>query len=396
MENSNLERTAEDKKLLLLNTVSRKVIEMTKELPGLDILDFNISKGSKKVSLSIGYKTPKPPKKFDLSEILRFDQMEPRMATHQDFQPNQECEIHNKECPFSTIQNKEDLDTEKPKSRMPMSQRPEFRDRSTSPGLELMQNEIVKIITDSCKNDPRLPVREYKEGRNYDSDGEDNRPNWFNTFVNTDIEKMDTDYFQALLSQRAEDPDNAAIQKRIDNFLTTLDSPRDNTDVDEDGFREFIPGQQWMSRAERRRQDLDVTMDGIEDAITRQKTNAFMITYDILKQAQSYERQGRSLSKEIQKALKEDERVETKKKKNKRQQTQDRRNKESLKAQFDTEDQVEDDCNNILEEAFTEINKKMQQFEEKKKVRFDNKKEEDDHKTEALKIGSFGSTMFSY
>ena len=138
MEKTNLVKTAEDQKILLLHTVSRKVIEMTKELPGLDILDFNFSKTSKKVTLSIGYKDPKPPKKFDLSEVLMLDQMEPRdnMATYQNFQPDQECKIHHKECPFSTLQDKEDLDTEKPKNRMPMTQRPEFRDGSISPGLE--------------------------------------------------------------------------------------------------------------------------------------------------------------------------------------------------------------------------------------------------------------------
>ena len=79
----------------------------------------------------------------------------------------------------------------------------------------------------------------------------------------------------------------------------------------------------------------------------------------------------------------------------KRQQTQDRINRESLKTQFATNDQVEDDCNNKLEEALKDMKKKMQKLEERKKARFETK-EEDDNKTEGLKIGSFGSTMFSY
>ena len=40
-------------KIPLLNTVSRKIVEMSKELPGLDVLDFNISKTDKRVTLSI-------------------------------------------------------------------------------------------------------------------------------------------------------------------------------------------------------------------------------------------------------------------------------------------------------------------------------------------------------
>ena len=77
MERSNLVKTEDDQKILLLHTVSKKVIEMTRELPGLDVLDFNLSKSSKKVTLSIGYKEAKPLKKLDLSEVLGFDNVAP-------------------------------------------------------------------------------------------------------------------------------------------------------------------------------------------------------------------------------------------------------------------------------------------------------------------------------
>ena len=69
---------------------------------------------------------------------------------------------------------------------------------------------------------------------------------------------MDTDYFQSLLSQRAADPDNSAIQRRIDNFLT--ENSRDNSGMDDDDYRKFIPGQTWLSREQRRKQDLDTTL----------------------------------------------------------------------------------------------------------------------------------------
>ena len=115
MEKSNLVKTEEDQKILLLHTVSKKVIEMTRELPGLDILDFNLSKTSKKVTLSIGYKDSKPQKKLDLSEVLGFDSVEPRhnMANNQDFQPDLTCEIHHQKCPFSKLQDNNQREQEK-------------------------------------------------------------------------------------------------------------------------------------------------------------------------------------------------------------------------------------------------------------------------------------------
>ena len=69
--------------------------------------------------------------------------------------------------------------------------------------------------------------------------------------------------------------------------------------------------------------------------------------------------------------------------------TQDRRHRDSFNANFATDDQVEDDCNNILEEAFRKVDRKVK---EKKKVMF---QEEDDSKTEAFQIGpSYGSSLF--
>ena len=382
MEKSNLVKTEDDQKILLLHTVSKKVIEMAKELPGLDILDFNLSKSSKRVTLSIGYKDSKPQKKLDLSEVLGFDSVEPRhnMTNNQDFQPNLECEIHQQKCPFSKPQNRECLDTEKQKHRIPLTERPEFKEEFHSPGLDMMQREIVNIIT-NCNQKDSTTTREQ------DSDEEDRPPAWFNTFVNTDVDQIDAAYFQSLLSRRAVDPNNPAIQRKIDNFLT--ETSRGGSRMHQDDFKEFIPGEKWLSREERRKQDLDTTLTGIEAAIATHKKNACQIVSDILHQALAYENEGRILTAEIQRALKEDETEEVKMTRNRRQQTQDRRHRDSLNANFATDDQVEDDCNNILEEAFRKIDRKVK---EKKKVMF---QEEDDSKTEAFQIGpSYGSSLF--
>ena len=261
-----------------------------------------------------------------------------------------------------------------------MNERPEFKEELHSPGLEMMQKEIARIITDYHQKDSH-------NTREYDSDEEDKTPTWFNTFVNTNVEQMDAAYFQSLLSRRAADPNNPAIQRRIDNFLT--EQSRDNSGMHDDDFREFIPGQIWLSREERRKQDLDTTLNGIETAISTHKKNACQIVSDILHQALAYENEGRILTAEIQKALKADEKEEYRMTRNRRQQTHERRNRDSLNTKFATDDQVEDDCNNVLEEAFRKVDRKVK---EKKKVMF---QEEDDSKTEAFQIGpSYGSSLF--
>ena len=379
MEGSNLAKSEDDQKILLLHTVSRKVIEMTRELPGLDVLDFNLSKSSKKVTLSIGYKEAKPLKKLDLSEVLGFDNVAPehKMTNSQDFKPNMECEIHQQNCPFSKLPNKEYLDPEKPKHKIPLNDRPEFNEGFHSPGLDMMQKEIVRIMTDYHQRE--------SDTRQNESTADSRSPTWFNTFVNTNVDQMDEAYFQSLLAQRAADPSNPAIQRRIDNFLT--ENSKKDDGMTEDDYKEFVPGEKWLSRQERRQKDLGTALTGLETAISTHKKNAWQIVFDVLHQALAYENEGQFLTAEIKKALKAEEKDESRGTKNRRQQIQERRH--SLKPTFAKEDQVDEDCNEILEEAFKKIDKKVR---DKKQVHFS--KEEDDFKTEALYIGSYGSSLF--
>ena len=387
MERSNPVKSEDDQKILLLHTVSRKVIEMTRELPGLDVLDFNLSKSTRKVTLSIGYKEAKPVQKLDLSEVLGFQSIDPnKLTTTQDFQPNKECEIHHQECPFSKLQDKEHLDTEKTKYRVPLSDRPEFNAEFHSPGLDMMQKEIVRILTDYHQKD--------SDTRRNESNEEDSRtPTWFNTFVNTNVEQMDEAYFQSLLAQRAADPNNPVIQRRIDNFLA--ETSKDNAEMTDDEYREFVPGERWLSREERKQKDLDETLTGLQTAISKHKKNAWEIVFDVLHQALKYEYEGNILTakhiltKEIKQAIKEDDKKEPRRMKNRRQQTQERRNRDILKPKFATSDQIDEDCNEIMDEAFRKIERKVQ---EKKQVHFH--QEEDDNNTEALRIGSYGQSMF--
>ena len=381
MERSNPVKSEDDQKILLLHTVSRKVIEMTRELPGLDVLDFNLSKSARKVTLSIGYKEAKPQQKLDLSEVLGFDSVPPaqNMTNSQDFQPNMECEIHQQECPFSKLPDKEYLDTEKPKSRVPLNERPEFNAELHSPGLDMMQKEIVRILTDYHQKD--------SDTRRNESATDSRNPTWLNTFVNTNVEQMDEAYLTSLLAQRAADPNNPVIQRRIDTFIA--ETSKDNTEMTDDDFKEFVPGERWLSREERRQRDLGTALTGLETAISTHKKNAWQIVFDVLHQALKYESEGNILTAEIKKALKADDKEDSRRTKNRRQQVQERRNRNNMKPTFETEDQVEEECNDILEEAFKKIDKKVQ---DKKQVHFS--QEEDDFKTEALYIGSYGSSMF--
>ena len=159
-------------------------------------------------------------------------------------------------------------------------------------------------------------------------------------------------------------------------------------------YREFVPGQPWMSRQQKKREDLHTTMNEIEVAISvlRHKTAALRIVYDILEHAATSDREDRNLAQEIKQALQVKGREESRR-------NRDRRQKDSLKTQSVQDDQMKE-TDTILEEAFKkiygdiQINKRKQKYEEKKEE-FDSKKEAFNNKTENLKdIGSYGSTLF--
>ena len=369
MEGSNLTMSDDDQKILLLHTVSRKVIEMTGELPGLEVLDFNISKTAKRVTLSIGFKEAKPVKKFDLSELLEFENVAPaQQMNSQGFQPNMECEIHGKNCPFSQLPCKEDLEAEKPKQKIPLSDRKEFNGGFPSPGLDKMQQEIVRILTDFHERE--------SDTKQTEAAAESKTPTWFNTYVDTNVDQLDEAYFQYLLKERAANPNNPEIQKKIDKLLAE-NSKKDDI-MPEDDFVAFVPGEKWLSKQERRQKDLGTALDGLKTAISTHKTNAWQLVFDVLHQALAYEREGNLLTTEIKKALRAEEKDEPRGNQEGRQQLKERNN---LKTTFATEDNIDEDSN-IMETVF------------KKWKIIRDRKQEDDIKEEALYTGSYGSSLF--
>ena len=379
----------EDQKIPLLNTVSRKVVEMTKELPGLNILDFHISKTEKRVTLSIGFKKDtNPQQKFNLSNLFVHDPERDtsNMPKHKDFQHGQGLlKIHDTDCPCSTNQDKEALDKDEPKHRMPLTNRPEFGEKKkstsakdTPDGLDKMQTEIVNLIT----------------GISINSDGEDDgAPAWFDTFLKMDVTKMDEDYFRSLLTDREAKPDDQATQRRIDDFVQNNFKPTGGNDIH--GFREFIPGKPWLSREEREIQEYNIMMDEVESSIAILKTKIATLNniYDVLDKAVTCGREGRNLARDIEELIKHQAKVASR----------NRGMKEEVQihaGQTDREKARDIQLREARKKMSNSLIMTQQRYEEfkaalgKKKEEIDNKKEEQDNKYE--NYGSFGSTLFSY
>ena len=218
------------------------------------------------------------------------------VSNHQDIQGGYGYHTHHPECQFSRNQDIESLDKERNRANTPICNRPEFNRKFDSTAdtemSEIIPTEFVELNTTLNRPVP------HKVGKNHHGQEEDNDStpdSWITVSLNDDVEKMDRDYLEHL---------GKKIRKFMDKSFT-------NTKED----NEFIPGQPWMSLAERRRKDLDITMDQIETSILKHKADAFHIAYDILKHAKTFEIEGRDLAEEIQKALEDTEKSDEKIKK---------------------------------------------------------------------------------
>ena len=68
-----LSQSSPTDKKCLLEIVTRKIFRLTQDLQELDILDYNISKNAKRVTLSVGFKENiQNHQKFDLSSMFTF------------------------------------------------------------------------------------------------------------------------------------------------------------------------------------------------------------------------------------------------------------------------------------------------------------------------------------
>ena len=375
-------------KIPLLNTVSRKIIDMANELPGLDVLDFTISKTDQRITLSIGYKKEKPHQtKFDLSDLFVES---PRartniMPTCQESQPHQGLvQVHDRDCPCST--NKDTLYNDELQVKMPMSERPEFSDRQkshhvcNSPGIKRMENEIVKVLIGNCDTAPHTP------GRDSDSseDGQEDVPSWFSEFLNKDMDKLDSDYFQHLLDQKEKYPDNPATHKRLNTFAQR--HFKNTEDYGANNYREFIPGQPWMSKEQKDHEELIRILDEVETSISvlNHKTAALHIGYDLIDQAVA-RGNDRNLAQNIREAIDDHDKKNSKKYRNFSPVVQDVRMND-----FNT------GFGPAIRKKFhdMQMNRRTQKQKEDMKERY-SKTEDDVQKHEDLNChGPYGSTLF--
>ena len=377
-------------KLPLLNTVSRKIIDMSNELPGLDVLDFTISKTDQRVTLSIGYKKEKPHQtRFDLSNLFVKSPVAEtdNTPTCQESQPSQGLvQVHDRNCPCST--NMATLYKDEQEVKMPMSNRPEFADRQkshhvrNSPGIKRMESEIVNVITGNC--DTAL----YTPGRDSDSsdDEEEDVPNWFSDFLNKDMDKMDADYFQHLLGQKETYPDNPATHRRFNNFVQ--ENSKNTGGYEASKYREFIPGQPWMSKEQKDHEDLHRILDEVETSISilKHKTAALHIGYDLIDQAVA-RGNDRNLAQNIKEAIYDHDKKNSKLYRN-----------FSPSAQTDRIHARDAAFNEAIKKQYDEIQmSRRTQKQKEEEEEYNSKKEDNVQKHEDLSFHGpgYGSTLFN-
>ena len=374
-------------KIPLLNTVSRKIIDMSNELPGLDVLDFTISKNDHRVTLSIGYKKEKQQQtRFDLSDLfVKSPAKTDNMPTYQESQPGQGLvQVHDKNCPCST--NMAPLYKDEQQGRKPMSERPEFSDSKkshhvrNSPGIRRMENEIVNVLTGNCDTALHTP------GRDSDSsvDGEEDVPIWFSDFLNKDMDKMDSDYFQHLLDQKEKYPDNPATHKRFNTFVQG--NFQNTGGYGASNYREFIPGQPWMSKEQKDHEELIRILDEVETSISvlNHKTAALHIGYDLIDQAVA-RGNDRNLAQNIREAIDDHDKKNSKKYRN-----------FSPVVQTDRRNDFNSEFGPALRKKFNEMQMNRKTQKQKEDMEEHNSKTEDDvQKHEDLSFhGPYGSTLF--
>ena len=376
-------------KIPLLNTVSRKIIEMSNELPGLDVLDFNISKTDKRVTLSIGFKKEATHQtRFDLSNLFVKSPAEEtdNTPTCQECQPDQGLlQIHDKNCPCST--NIATLNKDEQQLKMPMTNRPEFADKqksaydSNSPGLNRMESEIVNIITGICDTTIHTPGRDSDNS----DDEEENVPNWFSDFLNKDMDKMDADYFQHLLGQKEAHPDNPATHRRFNNFVQ--ENFKNTGGYGASNYREFIPGQPWMSKEQKDHEDLHRILDEVETSISvlKHKTAALHIGYDLIDQAVA-RGNDRNLAQNIREAIDDHDKKNSKKYRN-----------FSPAVQTDRIHARDSEFDEAFKKKFAEMQKNRRTQKQKEDMEeYNSKKEDNVQKHEDLSFhGPYGSTLFN-
>ena len=304
MRDYHLTPEADESKTYCLHRVGRKLILMTQEINGLDMLDFNFSKSERRVTFSAGFKPcVKPEQKFDLSPLF--------LCENDKNHANMGCCSHPK---HPDIHCKEQYVTpymdEKYRVSSPMGARNRHdrqyhatADSDSMSDIPLVKSKVFKPFGNRAE--PNKADRDNTDDEEDTTSSTSTEPT---VRFNDDVQKMDMDYMQHLQHQKDSNIQDAytldkKFKKLLKGFTEEKDVNDEHKNIKDDGISVFIPGQKWISQEAKRERDLAATMQQIENSILRQTINAYQVAYEVLLHAETFEREGRCMKQEIRRIL---------------------------------------------------------------------------------------------
>ena len=311
MRDYHLTQDADEGKTYCLHRVGRKLILMTQEINGLDMLDFNFSKSERRVTFSAGFKpSVKPEQKFDLSPLF--------MCENDKNHVNMGCcsypkhpDIHCREQYVTPYMDG------KYRASSPIGVRNRYDRQYHATADSDSMSDIPPVKSKVFKpNGSRTgPIRADRDNTDDEEDTTSSVDTEPRVRFNDDVQKMDIDYMQHLLHQKDDNIRDAhTLDKKFKGLLKGFTEENNKDDeqknIKDDGISVFVPGQKWMSQEERREKDLAATMQQIENSILRQTINSYQIAYEILLHAESFEREGRNMKQEIRRILSDPQKME--------------------------------------------------------------------------------------
>ena len=341
---------------------------MTQQCPEFDVLDYSINKTERRMTFSTSYKRDfSSPRKFDLSPLFiaeRNRQHTPRGNAY--FR-------HKDRQSFERNQDVNSLKEEHNKPSYPMDLKPNY-DGLLTTSVDKTKADIA-LPGSMLDPLPDIPVL-HRRGYQQHVDGDDKASSTdggTNVMFKDDIKIMDNVYLNYLLDLKEKTPNSRTLYKELNMLIQKMSA--DNKDDDDpkdkkiDNVSVFVPGQPWLSQAQRRTRNLSITMDQIEHSILRKNADAYEVAYEILLYAEEFEKDGGNLKQEIRKVLddaqkeqefddsdKEEEDGETENSKDLFQQVKDKQEQNGR-----VRNQIVRGTMTNLMEAFTILDKKLQE-----------------------------------
>ena len=392
-----------DKKYLL-EIVARKILRLTQDLKELDILDYSINKNAKRVTLSVGFKENiQTHQKFDLSSLFTFGNDNIGTEAYNG------CHIRNSsytpqaECQFSKDQ---DNSFEHTNGNTPVGKRPEFNTKLDPAETYDFSNTVPRKYPDSyssINNDVHPIVNKTHHANDDDSHLE----TYLAILLSDDVDINDKMYINYLFARKNDNPECPITAKQIKEFMEEkLSGLKDNVLPT---YREFKPGHLWLTEPEQKGRDVRTEMDHSRETSTVGHTaGVSQVVTDIINSARGIRgnlREPEITGEETDNGSKNSTEKEVS------------YNPDISPSKVDTKEDNTDTprlpfrkfnntCQEIPRKTMQKRKEEHQRLKEKirtlkegrdRKFQTSNiKKEDEDNKTEDLKIGSFDSKMYHY